>query len=72
MKIRTFRKMSDYRFGNRFNVCEVNLIGRVWNLRLMLSRRFGLSLWRDYHQVARLNYPIVCLRAAESLRKSVE
>lgn len=58
MTVRMFRRIGDYR-GRGGNVCELNFIGRAWNLRLMLSRRFGLSLWRNHRQIARLNYPAV-------------
>lgn len=56
MKIRTFPAMPDYR-GRTGLVREVNLIGSKWSLRLMLCRSFGFSLWKNYEQMARFNYP---------------
>lgn len=44
----------DYR-TNSGTLREYNLIGRVWNLRLVLP--FGISIWRNYAQKFRLNYP---------------
>jgi len=64
MKIKTFDTI-DYRenniaiegdSGSLSSMKEINLIGKVWNLRIVLPK-LGLSLWRNYDQKLRINYP---------------
>ncbi len=56
MKVSTFHGY-DYRTGKSSKLfTEVNFVGSRWNLRVLLPT-LGLSLWHNYKQVARLNYP---------------
>jgi hypothetical protein len=40
--------LPDYRRGHTGTIREINLIGRHWNLRVVISRRPGFCLWRDH------------------------
>lgn len=54
MKIKIFNTL-DYR-NSESAIKEINLIFKHWNFRF-IAPKFGLSVWKDYNQKFRLNYP---------------
>lgn len=49
----------DYRMNSTNyapRVKEINLIGRIWQLRLLIP--FGLSIWRNHEQKFHVRYPV--------------